>query len=344
MFLIRHSNIDYKYKLLTFDELVINLDRLSRFKLPDNSFKRVFFDIILKCLILPKYSKKELELTDFKLISCIVQKIWNDSVSKFSCDCSINIDISMLALRFIINNTFKNINLNTKILLNSNLMLTPVLNKLNYNEIAYNLKFLKKVSEKIKNPEDINFENLENLRYKFNLTYPIKKLLIVEGITEEILLPIFAKKLNHDFSSEGIFILGAGGKSKSPSLYMKIKDRLNIPIVLLFDFDAYEICDNLKNILQKKDKYILIDKGEFEDILSLNLIKRTLNKYYEPASPLITEDLKRFNKMCDNIEFFFKSRHLGEFKKSSFAKLLAENVKYDSDFTSEIKNLLISVL
>ena len=174
--------------------------------------------------------------------------------------------------------------------------------------------------------------------------FPIKKLIIVEGITEEILLPVFAEKLKHNFQNEGIYILGAGGKSKSPSLYMKLKDKVKIPIILLFDNDAKEICDILKNNLHDKDKIIIISNGEFEDILSLNLLKRALNNEYEPATPVVIDDLRIYNKMCENIEEFYKSRHLGEFKKAKLSKIIAENIKYETDITEEIKNIIFSII
>ena len=47
----------------------------------------------------------------------------------------------------------------------------------------------------------------------------------------------------------------------------------------------------------RKDKFILIEKGEFEDIISENLVKRTLNKEYEPATPLLMKDLKIYDRM-----------------------------------------------
>ena len=174
--------------------------------------------------------------------------------------------------------------------------------------------------------------------------FPVKKLIIVEGITEEILLPVFAKKLKHNFNNEGIYILGAGGKSKSPALYIKMKDKVKIPIVLLFDNDAAEICELLKDNLDAKDKIIIISKGEFEDILSINLIKRSLNNEYEPATPALIDDLRIHEKMCENIEEFYKSRHLGEFKKSKLSKIIAENIKYETDITEEIKNIIFSVI
>ena len=48
--------------------------------------------------------------------------------------------------------------------------------------------------------------------------------------------------------------------------------------------------------------------------------------------------------MCENIEEFYKSRHLGEFKKSKLSKIIAENIKYETDITEEIKNIIFSVI
>ena len=69
---------------------------------------------------------------------------------------------------------------------------------------------------------------------------------------------------------------------------MKMKDKLRIPVTILFDSDGKEISEILKCHLEEKDKTVLIKKGEFEDILSLNLIKRSLNKEYEPVTPVST--------------------------------------------------------
>ena len=71
-----------KYKLLSFEELVINLDRLSRFKLPDETYSRVFHNIIYTKLIYPKYSKLDIDTIDPKIIKNIVEEIWNKSVEK----------------------------------------------------------------------------------------------------------------------------------------------------------------------------------------------------------------------------------------------------------------------
>lgn len=322
-----------KFKYLTLDELIISIDRLSRFKLPDESYNRVFTSIISKCLITPKYSKKEIENLPEKDFSKIVKEIWNKSVEKiFGKQKKQNNILKILAV-----SSFKNLDERTKTLINTPLAIDCVLSSLDYETSPINLKFLIKTS-KLNNLNDI-----KNERERNKLLFPVRKLVIVEGITEEILLPVFAKKLNKNFNQNGIYILGAGGKSKSPSLYMKLRDKVKIPIILLFDNDAKEICAILKDNLLPKDKMIIIDNGEFEDILSLNLIKRALNNEYEPATPLLIEELRIHNRMCDNIEDFYRTRHLGEFKKSKLSKIIANNIKYDTDITTEIKDIIYKI-
>ena len=341
MLLLKKNSL--KYKLLSFDELVINLDRLTRFKNPEYSYKRVFYSIISKYLITPKYTNKEIELLDAKLISRIVKEIWNNSV-KECCNFKVINNSSFDAFKLCINNTFKNIDINTTTFINTPLWFSPILDKIKDENIPFNLKFLKKINMIVDNQNKLSINNLREYRVKYKLKYPVEKLLIVEGVTEEILLPVFAEKLNKNFDENGLFILGAGGKSKSPKLYSTLKDKLKIPMVLLFDLDAMEMCNILDEQLLKKDKYIILKKGEFEDILSPNVIKRSLNNEYEPASPLKKEDLKIHEKMCDNISEFYRTRHLGEFKKSKVAKLVAKNLKYDSDISEDIRELLSSIL
>lgn len=337
---LKKSSIKYKY--LTFDELVVNLDRLSRFKHPDYAFSRVFNSILLKNLIYPKYSKKDIDNLDAEYVSMLIKEIWNNSVKNLYGEVLYS-DIPIKTIKTINKYYFKNIDKKTKIFLNTKLAINQILNEIDPNNASMNIKFLIKVNQKLK-INQINIENLVKVREKYALKYPIKKLLIVEGITEEILLPVFSEKLKHNLDKEGIFILGAGGKSKSPTLYLELKDNLKIPVILLFDADANEIYKKLSTLILKKDKILIINKGEFEDILSTNLIKRSLNKEYLPASPLLINDLHITNKMCNNIDLFYKSRHLGEYKKSKFSKIIAQNVKYKTDITPDIKDLINEII
>ncbi len=332
-----------KYKLLSFEELVINLDRLSRFKLPEISYNRVFSSIILKHLISPVFSSQEIEKLSAEYISEIVRKIWNDSVKNLTAEKIQYNCLSEKSLKLLVNSTFKNTDKRTKTFINTKLIISPVLEKLDYSKSAQNLKLLIKINEIYKN-KHLTKEKLFQLRNKYALKFPISKLIIVEGITEEILLPVFASKLHHDFNKEGIFVLGAGGKSKSPSVYVELKDKLKIPVSILFDSDAKEVYKSLDKILLKKDKAVIIQSGEFEDILSCSLIKRALNREYNPADPILAKDLHIHKSMCENIENFYKTRHLGEFKKSKLSKILAQNVKYSTDITNEIREIIMKII
>ena len=315
------------------------MDRLSRFKLPENSFQRVFESVILKHLIEPKYSKKDIQSEDIKKIASIFKIIWNDSVE--AC-CSASSEQSnkyvQNALKFLVKSTFKNTDEKTSILIDTDINIAPILKMIDYDNAPKNIKFLiqaDKFTYKL---------SYNELREFFGLCFPIKKLLIVEGITEEILLPVFAKKMGKDFDRHGIYILGAGGKSKSPSLYLKLRERLKIPIILLFDADAKEICENLSRYMLEKDKCIRISKGEFEDIIPLTLIKRTLNNEYNPATPVCIDDLRHFEKMCDNLEFFYRNRNLGEYKKSRLSQIIAKNIKYKTDISSDINGIISDII
>lgn len=329
----------FKYKLIPLEELVIWLDRLSRFKLPDYSFNRVFKSVFNKYLISPKYSIQEIEHLETDYIAKTVQFIWNKSVEALFSNVQINYSANF-ALKMVIYSTFKNIDSNTKTLIDTDLFISPILEKLDYNSSVFNLQFLIKVNEHFQDNDTFTIDELIKLRQKYKLVYPVEKLLIVEGVTEEILLPVFADRLNCNFKSKGVYIYGAGGKSKSPALYYKIKDNFKKPIIMLFDNDAKEICNILNNQILSKDKCILISNGEFEDILPHNLISQTLNNEYEPASPFCEDDFKYSGRMTDNIENFYRTRHLGEYKKSKVAKFLAQNIISQADVSYEIKALL----
>lgn len=330
------NNNKIKFKYLTKEELTINIDRLSRFKLPETSYERVFTSIITRNLISPKYSKADIEKLTSEKISYIIKKIWNESV-EYNYGKSGEEEYEYKILKLLIKETFKNIPQRTKKLMDTPIKISAILKDASKNPMPFNLKFLVEAAKNIGGT--CNFNDLKSLREEKGLRYPAEKLIIAEGITEEILLPVFAKKSGRDFDKEGIFIIGSGGKSKSPDLYAKVKDKIKIPVILLFDKDAEKIAGTLANYMEKKDKLTVIENGEFEDIISKNLIKRALNKFYEPATPLTKEELRNEKRMCKNIENFFRTRHLGEYKKSAVSKIFAENIKYAGDVSKEIKEL-----
>ena len=79
-----------KYKSLTNQQIIISIDRLTRFKYTEDKYLRVFKDIIISNLINPIIKKSELDSMDYDEIKNIAETIFNDSLPKSDGDYTIN--------------------------------------------------------------------------------------------------------------------------------------------------------------------------------------------------------------------------------------------------------------
>ena len=75
---------EFKIKPLTKNQLIISIDRLTRFKNPYVKYLRVFNEIILSNLIKPKYKKAELEELNSETIKKLAEKIINFSLKEIN--------------------------------------------------------------------------------------------------------------------------------------------------------------------------------------------------------------------------------------------------------------------
>lgn len=69
-----------------------------------------------------------------------------------------------------------------------------------------------------------------------------KGVMLVEGCTEKIALPLAFRALGEDINKRGISIVEVGGKTKLP-LFVRVLNSLNIPYIVLADHDVREIDD-----------------------------------------------------------------------------------------------------
>lgn len=67
-----------------------------------------------------------------------------------------------------------------------------------------------------------------------------RSVLLVEGATEKLLLPLVFQNLGHDLNRLGISVVDVGGKTKIP-LFAKVCRAMGIPFVVLADHDVREI-------------------------------------------------------------------------------------------------------
>lgn len=309
-----------KYKKLTKEQILISMDRLTRFKYSKDKYLRVFIDIIQNNLIEPKYKKQDLLNMEYSKIKNIAEYIFNNSLEKKSDNYIINKKL----LEY--ENSIFNLNDETQFLIN---------NKLDYYSASefidekspINLQWMKSL---------IKDNDLKQNRELFCLKYPIEKVLLVEGLTEEILLPAFSKFLGLDFYKKGIQVIGAGGKNQVVKMYYKLIEEIKLPIFLLLDRDAEENIKQIQPRLRDIDKIHLVTCGEFEDMLPKSLIIKTINNHLKNFSSISDDDLDDSLPEVKNLEYIFKTKGLHEFKKADFAKMIRNNINEQSDISPEI--------
>jgi len=107
------------------------------------------------------------------------------------------------------------------------------------------------------------------------------KIILVEGLTEEYSLPIYADALpDYSFDPQGISVVECGGKGSMDRLF-RIFNELHIPCYMLFDFDNG---NSDKNIIEKSKELLLL-AGENSDM---------------SQSPFVTDGVAYFNKKWEH--------------------------------------------
>ena len=317
-----------KFKIPEIEYIQICLDRLTRFKPVSERYIRVIDDVLSKCLI-----QTDEKLSDIQMSRKIelVQTILNSAAK----------NLTDLKLNEIIKNDEEKIFYLTnedREFLNSKIDFLALINLLDENTLPLNLKRLKFQNNLTSN----------ETREKYATLFPVSKVVLVAGITEEFLLIEFAKILGLDFKKEGIFVLGAGGKNQVARKYYKLIEEIKIPIFILLDSDAIEIANLIIPKLRNKDKLHLIKTGEFEDILTGKLIKNALNFHFAQNMLNNENEFEENGHAVVELHDCFKNNGWGEFKKADFAKIIREYLHQAKNppvsdelklITDEIKNL-----
>ncbi len=320
--------INSKIKPLTKEQIVISIDRLTRFKNTEVKYLRVFRDILVNNLISPKFKKSDLEKMNYNELRNWAEYIINYSL--YALGKNLNEDYIINQRLYEYENSVYENEENVQSLLKNKINYKACLEFIDENS-PKNLRWLKSLGS----VKDIRLE-----RYNKSLRFPIEKVVIAEGATEETLLPEFAKRCGFDFDKEGIYVLSAGGKNQVVKLYYQLIESLRLPIFVLLDKDAKENLEEIKPRLRECDSIHLLQCGEFEDLLPLDLIKRTLN--YELNNISIIEN-EMFNTEAPRVKILeevFKTRGMHEFKKVEFAQMVKRNIVSETDISPEIRDII----
>ena len=172
-------------------------------------------------------------------------------------------------------------------------------------------------------------KNLQNVNF----------IILAEGITEKILLPVFSHAAGLDFISNGIKIISSGGKNRLLRIYKKLSQEVNTPIFMILDADAEELIKSNINIIRSTDHAYVLSKGEFEDILSDGLIVKAINDHYRLMGSITLPEIVGKKPKAQVLSDLYKVKGFGEFKKAEFAQILSGYISDESHLSGELKQL-----
>nr|WP_025689617.1 AAA family ATPase [Paenibacillus zanthoxyli] len=124
-----------------------------------------------------------------------------------------------------------------------------------------------------------------------------KAVLLVEGITEEYLVPVFADLMGKTLDYKGIFVCNINSTNFSP--YIKLLGELGIPYAVITDGDYYEI-------INQEREYHLLNKNSGNDIgyLGLEIIEKLVIDNDILSDSEIPEDFGEMDDLFREKGFF----------------------------------------
>lgn len=178
-----------------------------------------------------------------------------------------------------------------------------------------------------------------------------EKLLLVEGQTEAILLPLFAEISGLEFLKNRILMISGGGANQVAKRFLSFRQASKLPIACLLDGDARTQYDVIRQHLDDCDMLFSLAAGEFEDTFELPVFIRLLNAYLQSMTgvnapslveyqPLTEAHFEPGQKRTQILNKIWRSKSLGNFDKVEFAAFVAQNIRTGKDIPEDFKLLI----
>jgi len=146
--------------------------------------------------------------------------------------------------------------------------------------------------------------------------------LLVEGPTEAMLLPFFAKSLGVDLAACGVTVVAAGGANQVVRRFLELRDTVDLPIVVVLDADAGSHASTVADMLRDKDRLHVLSAGEIEDVFEIESFVRLVNEHLSQSrlvSPISVSAFNGRERRTVVLDRLWKQRGLGRFDKIGFA-------------------------
>ena len=162
---------------------------------------------------------------------------------------------------------------------------------------------------------------------------------LVEGQSELIVLPHFARLSGKPLEKIGALVIASGGAQQVVRRYLTLKDVLNIPIVCVFDGDAEDTSSILEEAMRDCDGLVCLEARELEDCYSYEQLLKILNRQLLLSGQTLssmTFDIPRLGPRKQALRKLFRERGLGDFDKIAFAKSTVDLAQSSEDVPQEM--------
>lgn len=171
-------------------------------------------------------------------------------------------------------------------------------------------------------------------------------IVLVEGQSELIVLPHFARLVGEPLESIGALVIASGGAKQVARRYLTMKDVLKIPIVCVFDGDAQDSAAVIEEALRDCDRLFCLEAGELEDCYSYEQLLKILARQLALKGQGLSGDavnIPRQGPRKQALNKLFRSRGLGDFDKIEFAKSTVSLTRSREDVPEEITRVIAFV-
>ena len=166
---------------------------------------------------------------------------------------------------------------------------------------------------------------LERARPRLPGSFLPRLIVLVEGPTEELLIPYFARLAALDLDAGAVMVKGSGGAKQVVRRYRALASCTSLPVLIVLDADAGEQAAVLASSLRAGDRIHVLSGGEIEDVFDDATLLRLVNEHLrgsKHAWPVAASELSVPQRRTETLNRLWRERGLGDFDKTGFARTI----------------------
>jgi len=202
--------------------------------------------------------------------------------------------------------------------------------------LIYYDDFVKKYKETLSDGIANFFPNLNNVSNP-------DCLILVEGESEEIAIPILAFRKRFILSERKIQVYNSKSKQKLKEDFFNLKEKYpERKMICLLDSDAIKERDDIQRVVDgNKDKYrlVFIPEGTFEDLFDLQESIDVINELYPEGDDITIDEIDRSKDLLTNMKKLLFHKKKAQFDKVLFARKMSLKIAIDK-MPKEIEEIL----